>query len=283
MLQQMQLHRLAPSTQQLSLTAITAFTRSSRRSPEQLTPEEMRAYLHHRLEERTLAWSPCNVTAAAIRFFYVETLDWSPLKLHLPPRPAHQRLPQVLSIDDVERLFSCTRNPKHRALLMTTYSAGLRVSEVVCLQVTDIESAPERMLIRVTQGKGKKDRYTLLSTRLLQELRAYWRLERPTPWLFPGHDPKRHMPSGTAGKSYDRARRRAGIAHGSGIHTLRHCFATHLLDAGVDPRTLQVLLGHGSLKTTARYLHVSRQRLANIKSPLDLLCFPAANLASVAE
>jgi len=223
------------------------------------------------------------VTAAAIRFFDVETLDWSPLKLHLPPRPAHQRLPQVLSIDDVERLFSCPRNPKHRALLMTTYSAGLRVSEVVCLQVTDIESDPDRMLIRVNQGKGRKDRYTLLSTRLLQELRAYWRLERPTPWLFPGHDPKRHMPSGTAGKIYDRARRRAGIAHGSGIHTLRHCFATHLLDAGVDPRTIQVLLGHGSLKTTARYLHVSRQRLANIRSPLDLLCFPAANLASVAE
>ena len=104
---------------------------------------------------------------------------------------------------------------------------------------------PERMLIRINQGKGKKDRYTLLSTRLLQELRAYWRLERPTPWLFPGHDPKRPMPSGTAGKIYDRVRRRAGIAHGSGIHTLRHCFATHLLDAGVDPRTIQVLLGHG--------------------------------------
>jgi site-specific recombinase XerD len=222
MLQQMQLHRLAPGTQQLYATAITDLARYYWRSPDQLTPDEIRAYLHHLLEERTLAWSTCNVTAAAIRFFYVETLDWSPLKLHLPPRPAHQRLPQVLSIDDVERLFSCTRNPKHRALLMTTYSAGLRVSEVVCLQVTDIESAPERMLIRVTQGKGKKDRYTLLSTRLLQELRAYWRLERPTPWLFPGHDPKRHMPSGTAGKSYDRARRRAGIAHGSGIHTLRN-------------------------------------------------------------
>ena len=283
MLQQMQLHRLAPSTQKLYATAITALARYYWRSPDQLTPDEIRAYLHHLLEERKLAWSTCNVTAAALRFLYVETLDWSPLKLHLPPRPAHQRLPQVLSLDDIERLLTCTRNPKHRALLMTTYSAGLRVSEVVHLQVTDIESDPDRMLIRVNQGKGKKDRYTLLSTRLLQELRAYWRLERPTPWLFPGHDPKHPMPSGTAGKIYDRARRRAGIAHGSGIHTLRHCFATPLLDAGVDPRTIQVLLGHGSLKTTARYLHVSRQRLANIKSPLDLLGFPAATLASVAE
>jgi integrase/recombinase XerD len=278
MLQQMQLHRLAPGTQQLYAAAITDLARYYRRSPDQLTPEEIRAYLHHLLEERKLAWSTCNVTAAAIRFFYVETLDWLPLKLHLPPRPASQRLPQVLSIDDVERLLTCTRNPKHRALLMTTYSAGLRVSEVVRLQVTDIESAPERMLIRINQGKGKKDRYPLLSTRLLLELRAYWRLERPSPWLFPGHAPQHPMPSGTAGKIYDRARRRAGIAHGSGIHTLRHCFATHLLDAGVDPRTIQVLLGHSSLKTTARYLHVSRQQLAKVKSPLDLLCFPAAKL-----
>jgi len=192
----------------------------------------MRASLHPLLEERTLAWSTCNVTAAAIRFLSVATRDWSPLKRHLPPRPAHQRLPQVLRIEDVERLFSCTRHPTHRALLRTTYSAGLRVSEVVCLQVTDMESAPERLVIRVNQGKGQKDRYTRLSPRLLQALRVSWRLERPTPWLCPGHAPRRHMPSGTAGKIYDRARWRAGIAHGSGIHTLRHAIAVHLLDAG---------------------------------------------------
>ena len=224
MLRQMQLHRLAPGTQQLYATAITDLTRYYRRAPDQLTPDEIRAYLHHLLEERKLAWSTCNVTAAAIRFFYVETLDWLPLQRHLPPRPAPQRLPQVLSIDDVERLLTSTRNPKHRALLMTTYSAGWRVSEVVRLQVTDIESAPERMLIRINQGKGKKDRYTLLASRLLQELRAYWRLERPSPWLFPGHHPKHPIPSGTAGKIYDRARRRAGIAHGRGIHTLRYAW-----------------------------------------------------------
>ena len=150
---------------------------------------------------------------------------------------------------------------------MTTYSAGLRVSEVVRLPVPDIESAPERMLIRINQGKGKKERYPLLSRRLLQALRAYGRLERPSPWLFPGHAPKHPMPSGTAGKIYDRARRRAGLAHGSGIHTLRHCCATQLLDAGVDPRTMHGLVGHSSLKTTARSLHVSRQQLANVTSP----------------
>jgi integrase/recombinase XerD len=176
MLQQMQLHRLAPGTQQLYATAITDLARYYWRSPDQLTPEEIRAYLHHLLEERKLAWSTCNVTAAAIRFFYVETLDWPPLKLHLPPRPAPKRLPKVLSLEDVERLLICTRTPKHRALLMTTYSAGLRVSEVVHLQVTDIESHPERMLIRINQGKGQKDRYTLLSARLLQELRTFPRI-----------------------------------------------------------------------------------------------------------
>jgi site-specific recombinase XerD len=235
MVQQMPLHRLAPSTQQLYITAITAFTRYYRRSPDQLTPEEIRAYLHHLLAERKLAWSPCNVTAAAIRFFDVDTLDWPPLKLHLPPRPAPKRLPKVLSLEDVERLLTCTRNPKHRALLMTTYAAGLRVSEVVHLQVTDIESHPERMVIRVNQGKGQKDRYTLLSARLLQELRAYWRLERPTPWLFPGHDPKRPMPSGTAGKISERARQRAGLAHGRGIHTLRHYLAPRVMSSTEPP------------------------------------------------
>jgi integrase/recombinase XerD len=243
----------------------------------------MRASLPHLLAERQLAWSPCNVTAAAIRFFSVEPLDGSPLKLNLPPRPDHQRLPHVLSIHDVERLFACTLNPQHRAVLMTTYAAGLRVSAVVRLHVTNIESDPGRMLLRGNQGKGKKDRSTLLSSRLLEERRAYWRRERHKPWLCPGHATKRHLPSGTAGKIYNRARQRAGIPHGSGLHTLRHCFATPLLDSGVDPRTMQVLLGHGSLKTTARSLHVSRQRLAHVKSPFDLLYFPAATLTSMAE
>lgn len=174
---------------------------------------------------------------------------------------------------------------------MTTYSAGLRVSEVmsgfgltfVRLQLTDIESAPSRMLIRVHQGKGSKDRYTLLSRRLLHELRAYWRIDRYKPWLFPGRDPRRHMRSDTAQKIYNQARRQAGIDHGSGIHTLRHSFATHLLDAGVDPRTIQLLLGHRSIRTTARYLHVSRRHLQHVRSPLDLLCFQGVDLDALME
>ena len=136
-------------------------------------------------------------------------------------------------------------------------------------QLTDIES--DRMLLRVEQGKGRKDRYTLLSTRLLTELRAYWQLYRPAPWLFTGRDPHRPMPIGTAQKISYHAKRTAGITHGQGIHTLRHCFATHLLEAGVDVRTIQMLLGHRSLDTTTRYLRITRQHLATIRSPFDLL------------
>jgi integrase/recombinase XerD len=273
MITDMQLHRLAPGTQALYLREVASLATYYGRSPDQLASDEIRAYLHHLLVERQLAWSTCNVAAAAIRFFYVETLGWPMAQLHLPPRTDRQRLPQVLSAEELQRLFRATRHPKHRALLMTTYAAGLRVSEVVRLQVTDIES--ERMFIRVNQGKGNKDRYTLLSTRLLTELRAYWKLFRPPRWLFPGRSLSEPMPSATARKIYDRARQRAQLQRGPGIHSLRHSFATHLLDAGVDPRTIQVLLGHRALATTVRYLQVSRQHLGTVRSPLDLLSFPA--------
>jgi integrase/recombinase XerD len=272
MITHMQLHRLAPGTQALYLREVASFATFYGRSPEHLTSDEIRTYLHHLLVERQLAWSTCNVAAAAIRFLYVETLGWPMAHLHLPPRTDRQRLPRVLSVEELQRLFTAARHPKHRALLMTTYAAGLRVSEVVRLQVTDIES--ERMLIRVNQGNGNKDRYTLLSTRLLAELRAYWKLLRPPRWLFPGRILTEPMPSGTARKIYERARQRAQLQRGSSIHALRHSFATPLLDAGVDPRTIQVLLGHRALATTARYLHVSRRHLGTVRSPFDLLSFP---------
>jgi integrase/recombinase XerD len=283
MIEQMQLHRKAPGTQDQYINAIYRLTAYYRRSPDQLSSQEIRHYLHHLLTERQLAWSTCNVVAAAIRFFYVDTLGWTPFELNLPPRTAPKRLPQVLSVEQLERLFTATLNPKHRAVLMTTYAAGLRVSEVVRLQVQDIESDPSRMLIRINQGKGNKDRYSLLSERLLAELRAYWQIERPRPWMFPGSKDHRPMSGGTAQKIYNQARRRVGIEHGSGIHTLRHSFATHLFDAGVDPRTIQLWLGHRSIKTTVHYLHVSRRQLVQVKSPLDLLCFGSANLTALAE
>ena len=282
MIEQMQLHRLAPGTQDNYIRAIRGLSAYYNNcSPDRLSSDQIRRYLHHLLTERQLSWSSCNVAAAAIRFFYVDTLGWTPMQLNLPPRPGQKQLPRVLSVEQLERLFATTDNAKHRALLMTAYAAGLRVSETVRLKLSDIESDPSRMLIRIHQGKGNKDRYSLLSERLLLELRAYWQIDCPRPWLFPGSRVNQPMPSGTAQKVYNQARARAGITQGSGFHTLRHSFATHLFDAGVDPHTLQLLLGHRSIKTTLQYVHVSRRHLIHVKSPLDLLCFEAANLQAL--
>jgi site-specific recombinase XerD len=283
MLEQLQLHRKAPGTQEQYVQAIAQLAAYYKRSPDQLSPQEIRRYLHYLLTEKRLAWSSCNVVAAAIRFFYVDTLGWTPMQLNLPPRPSQKQLPRVLSVEQLEHLFATTDHTKHRALLMTAYAAGLRVSEVVRLQITDIESDASRMLIRIQQGKGHKDRYSLLSERLLVELRAYWQIDCPRPWLFPGSKANQPMPSGTAQKVYNQARARAGIEQGSGFHTLRHSFATHLFDAGVDPHTIQLLLGHRSIKTTLKYVHVSRRHLMQVRSPLDLLCFEAANLKALME
>ena len=269
MIHDMQLQRLAPKTQKAYVTAVAGLATFYECSPERLSPEQIRTYLHHLLVERRLAWSSWNQAAAGLKFFYTKTLGWDALHLNLPPRTGRSQLPQILSIEELQRLFMHARNPRHRVLLMTTYAAGLRVSEVVRLRLTHIES--DRLLLRVEQGKGRKDRSTLLSTRLLTELRTYWKCYRPSPWLFTGLDPHVPMPIGTAQKIYYHAKQRAGITHGHGIHTLRHCFATHLLEAGVDVRTIQMLLGHRSLDTTTQYLRITRQHLATIRSPFDLL------------
>ena len=238
MIRQMQLERLAPRTQEAYVAAVAGLAKFYWRSPEKLSPEQIRAYLHHLLVERQLAWSSCNQVACGLQFFYIKTLGWEPFQLNLPRRTRRSQLPHVLSTEELQRLFLSAKTPKHRALLMTTYAAGLRVSEVVHLRLPDIES--DRGLIRVNQGKGCKDRYTLLSARLLAELRAYWKLERPAPWLFPGRDRDKPMPIASAQRIYYQAKRAAKLQHGKGIHTLRHSFATHLLEAGVDPRTIQL-------------------------------------------
>ncbi len=269
MIYQMQLERLAPKTQAAYVAAVAGLATFYHRSPDQLSPDQMRRDLHYLLVDRHRAWSSCNQVACGLRFFYTKTLGWESLYLNLPPRTGRSQLPQVLSVEELQRLCTRAKNPRNRVLLMTTYAAGLRVSEVVRLKRTDIES--ERGLIRVEQGKGRKDRSTLLSTRLLTELRAYWQLYRPAPWLFTGLDPHAPMPIGTAQKISYHAKRTAGITHGHGIHTLRHCFATHLLEAGVDVRTIQMVLGHQALATTPRYLRITRQHLATIRSPFDLL------------
>ena len=271
MIRDMQLHRLSPITQRIYLRAVWDLAAFYRCSPDRLQSEHIRAYLHHLLVDRKISWSACNQVISGLKFFYTQTLDWTAFQLNLPSQTKRKRLPQVLSVEELQRLFSVMRRPKHRVLLMTTYSAGLRVGEVVRLQLRDIES--DRMLIRVNQGKGQKDRYTLLSSRLLAELRAYWKLQQPPQWLFPGRDLSQPMAVRTAQQVYMTARAKADLQHGPGIHTLRHCFATHLLEAGVDPRTIQVLMGHRSIQTTMGYLQVTRAHLGNVRSPFDLLHF----------
>jgi integrase/recombinase XerD len=281
MIRDMQLQRLAPRTQEAYIAAVAGLAKFYCQPPDQLHPDQIRSYLHHLLIERRLAWSSCNQVACGLKFFYVTTLGWDALHLNLPPRTGRLPLPHLMSVEELQRLFTSAPTPRARALLMTTYAAGLRVGEVVRLHLTDLES--DRMLIRVNQGKGRKDRYTLLSARLLTELRAYWKLYRPELWLFPGKDATQPMPIATAQKLYYHAKRAAGITHGKGIHTLRHCFATPLLEAGVDLRTIQLLLGHRSIDTTTRYLHITRQHLAKVHSPFDLLGGTAGLPSAAAE
>jgi integrase/recombinase XerD len=239
------------------------------RPPDQLSEREVQQYVVHLIEERKLAWSSCRVAVAALRFFYEVTLGRPRPTYSVPLPKGAQKLPEILSREEVAHLMASVANRKHRAMLMATYAGGLRVSEVVRLRVTDIDS--QRMLIRVEQGKGRKDRYTLLSPRLLEELRAYYRVYRPTEWLFPRRGTAVPMATTSAQRIYNAAKARAGIHKQGSIHSLRHAFATHLVESGTDVVTLQSLLGHGSIRTTMRYLHLRAQRVAAHVSPLDQL------------
>jgi len=261
----------ADRTRESYLEAVTRLARFYRRSPDQISDAEIQAYLVHLLRDRHLSWSTCNIVLNGCRFFYHTTLKRDRTTFTIPSPRQSGKLPVVLSREEVQRLISHATNPRHRTMLMTTYAAGLRLSEVLHLQVSDIDSA--RMTIRVAQGKGGKDRYTLLSVRLLEALRAYWKVERPTDWLFPARSrgPARPMNPSSLQKAYQDAKRRAGVTKPGGIHTLRHCFATHLLEAGVDLHTIQRLLGHGHLSTTTRYFQLTRHTQMGPASPLDLL------------
>jgi integrase/recombinase XerD len=274
MIDAMKLRRYSPRTQESYLAAVSSLAKYYRTAPDQLDFEKIKAYLLHLNVERALSWSTCNVVISAFRFFYSEVLGWEKVSLSLPPRKKPKTLPVILSRRELDRLFACAGAPRNRALLMTTYAAGLRVSEVVKLKLADLDS--QRLMIRVEQAKGAKDRYTILSPSLLAELRLYWKLYRPSSWLFPSsRDPQRQMDTGTAQKIYYQAKLRAGLSRGQGIHTLRHCFATHLLEAGLDLRTIQSLMGHASVTTTMRYLQIRSQLLESKQDLLDLLSTPA--------
>mgnify|MGYP001826551979 CR=1 FL=1 len=270
MIRELELHRKAPDTVKSYVRAVEELARHYGRSPGQISKEEVRDFLHHAIVARKLACSTVNHKLAAIRFFYRHVLGRQ-INLRIPTKRSG-RLPEPFSRQEVARLPDATENRRHRVMMMTAYGAGLRVSELVRLQPQHICS--DRMLIRVDQGKGRKDRYTLLSQRLLDELRDYWREDRPKRWLFVNCDGTNHVPKYTPARAFYRMKARAEIVHGQGIHTLRHSFATHLLEAGVDLRTIQSLMGHRSLNTTAKYLHVTQKHLGDIRSPLDLLRMP---------
>lgn len=266
----MALRGLAYRTRQAYIEAVAKLAKFYRRGPDEISVEEVERYLLHLLEERKLAHSSCNVVCSALQFFYRVTLKRREAEFCLPRSKAPSKLPQILAREEIARLFEKTANPKHRAFLMTTYAAGLRLQEACRLKVADIDS--ERMTLRIEQGKGAKDRYTVLSPRLLTELRRYWIAHRPSHWLFPGaRDAGHPMRPKSAQRIFYAAKARAGITKQCGIHGLRHAFATHLLEGGVDVHTIQRLMGHGSLSTTARYFHLAQKHLSGATSPLDLL------------
>ena len=234
-----------------------------------LTNDQIQDYLLHSIQEKELAWSSCNVLFCGLKKYFQGYLGRSESEFSIPPRPRSKKLPMLLSKEEVLELLRAPANIKHRALLATVYGSGLRVSEVVKLKPGHIESG--RMMIRVEQGKGHKDRYTVLSQNCLDLLRDYWLAQQPKDWLFFGRDKNNPMSIGTAQRIYYQAKDKAKITKGRGIHTLRHGFATHSLEAGTELYVIKRWMGHASIKTTFKYIHLTPDYLSKIKSPLDIL------------
>ena len=269
MITEMQDRGLSPHTRRAYVRCLVGLARYYSRCPSTICVEEINAYLLHLLRERKLAYSSVEQTLHGIRFFLLHVLDHEVPGLSIPPRKREQRSPEVLTRKEVMKLVTSHSSLRTRAILHLIYGSGLRVSESARLKLTDIDS--EQMLVRVKQGKGNKDRYTILPRVTLKLLRDYYRAEHPsiTLWLFPAKDPRKHLSVKSIQRAYHQARKQAGIHKSGGVHTLRHCFATHHLQIGTDLVTLQRMLGHRSLQTTARYLHIvinPQQRLSN---PLD--------------
>jgi site-specific recombinase XerD len=264
----MELRNFSIRTIKSYLSWIKNFTLHYGISPEKLGDDDIRNYLYYLLKEKKASQSSMNQAYSALRFFYEKTLGRTWHEDKIPRSKVPKRLPNILSKDEVQRVFSNTSNLKHRAAFMTIYSGGLRLNEATHLKPTDIDS--ERMTIKV-RGKGDKDRYTLLGEKALDILRTYWNLYHPSEWLFPSRKPGQPISGSTFQKAFKKSLHLAVIKKKASIHTLRHSFATHLLESGTDLFYIQRLLGHTTAKTTAVYLHVTRKDLTNVKSPIDLL------------
>jgi len=274
MLEELQRRNYSEHTTRCYIRTVEDFSRRFQRPPDRLGPRHIREYQAELFQKRRL--SPGTVTRylAALRFFYTKTLRraWSIAETPYPKKAFH--LPTILSPEEVARLIDAALTPFHRIVLMTLYATGVRCAELTRLKVSDVDS--QRMVIHVQGGKGRRDRDVLLSSKLLDELRAHWhRLRRkPSVWLFPGdrnHSGEQSIDTKTVWHACQKAAQRAGIQKKVHPHTLRHCFATHLLEAGADLRTIQILLGHGDLKETTLYLHLSQRHLHATASPLDSL------------
>jgi len=275
MTEDMQVRNLSPHTQDSYVQQVSLFARYFSKSPELLGPEEIRAYQVYLTNEKKLATSSILIAVSALRFLYKVTLqrDWI-LDDMIPAPKKPQRLPVILSPEEVLHFLDCVRGLKHRTILTTCYAAGLRISEAVCLKPPHIDS--QRMVIRVEQGKGQKDRYVMLSPKLLESLRNWWRVAKPKSWLFPGDIAGTHITTDAVELACQMARHRCGIAKPITPHSMRHAFACHLLESGTDVRTIQLLMGHRSLATTARYLRIATIKVCSTTSPLDLLPRPVA-------
>ena len=276
MIEDMTLRNFAARTITVYVERVVTFAQYFHKSPARLGPEHIRGYLLHLIQERHVSWSYYNQARCALQFLYRITMgqEWVVEDVVCPKQP--RKLPVVLSLQEVARFLGAITHIKHRAILMTAYAAGLRVSEVTRLRVADIDS--QRMVLRIRQAKGQKDRFVVLSPRLLKLLREYWKAVRPSDYLFPGARPDQPITSGSVHRICRAARRRCGLDKRVTVHTSRHSFATHLLEDGTDLRTIQILLGHRSLSTTARYLHVATAALRSTRSPLDRLDLPSGEV-----
>jgi site-specific recombinase XerD len=270
MIEELRIRNYSRHTEDQYVRRVRQFAEHFKRSPEELGAEEVRQFQAHLVMQGTVSAEIVAQFTSALKFLYVHVLKRSGVEIDrivFPRKP--RRLPVVLTAKDVLRVLGSADDIKARAVLTTAYAAGLRVSEVSCLKVHDIDS--KRMVIRVEQGKGRKDRYVPLSATLLVLLREYWKIRRPKTWLFPGRDEGKPITTRAVGRICARARKAAGITGKVTPHTLRHCFATHLLEAGTNVRVIQLLLGHRSLATTARYLSVAGDEILRTKTPLDLV------------
>ncbi|PHJ38603.1 integrase [Desulforamulus profundi] len=263
---EIELRGLSPQTLQHYLSHLRLLEKYFDKPAYQVSPDELKEYLHHRIKSG-VSYSNVNISCNAFKLFFNKVLqyNWSDDVIIRPKRP--KKLPCVLSKDEILSIIDQVHNLKHKVILLTTYSSGLRISETLNLRVSDIDS--NRMLIRVNQGKGHKDRLTILSLENLKMLRAYWKLYKPTDLLFPGQVPGKPLAARNIQYVFQMAKLRAGISKPATVHTLRHSFATHLLEANADLRTIQTLLGHSDISTTSNYIHLSTKHIASVKSPLD--------------